>query len=359
VQDGDRYKFYVVGKGAKGFKRDPYARELTTPADFPGTFGFPACDCVVRNPTRYQWRSEGFRPPAFNDLIIYQFHVGVFSGPDSKRHRCEGTFLDALDKVEHLVRLGVSAIEPLPIDEAGADRSIGYDGRDFFSPEMAFGVPNADLMSYLPKVNALFAAKGKPGVGLNDLVGSMAQLKVMIDIFHLHDIAVILDVVYNHAGPFIRDDDCLYFFDLRASPSAPNKNDNDSLYFTDQGVGGGLAFAYWNQDVRQFLIDNGRFFYDEYRVDGLRFEQPRRCRVLSGSHGNLPHASTTQPTDRRVLARSATARGRRTHSGPWFRCRLERSSAKRTLARRERCKCRSGRGIRPGWSRRGSRLTPQ
>jgi 1,4-alpha-glucan branching enzyme len=293
VQDGDRYKFYVVGIGAKGFKRDPYARELTTPADFPGTFGFPACDCVVRNPTRYQWRSEGFRPPAFDDLIIYQFHVGVFSGPDSKRHRCEGTFLDALDKVEHLVRLGVSAIEPLPIDEAGADRSIGYDGRDFFSPEMAFGVPNADLMSYLPKVNALFAAKGKPGVGLNDLVGSMAQLKVMIDIFHLHDIAVILDVVYNHAGPFIRDDDCLYFFDLRASPSAPNKNDNDSLYFTDQGVGGGLAFAYWNQDVRQFLIDNGRFFYDEYRVDGLRFDLVNEidnhgdaefCRDLTGTY---------------------------------------------------------------------------
>jgi hypothetical protein len=37
-------------------------------------------------------------------------------------------------------------------------------------------------------------------------------------------------------------------------------------------VAGGLAFAYWNQDVRQFLIDNGRFFYDEYRVDGLRFD---------------------------------------------------------------------------------------
>jgi 1,4-alpha-glucan branching enzyme len=272
VQDGDRYKFYVVGKGANGFKRDPYARELTTPADFPGTFGFPSCDCVVRDPTRYQWRSEGFRPPAFNDLIIYQFHVGVFSGPDAKRRQCEGTFLDALDKVEHLVRLGVNAIEPLPIDEAGADRSIGYDGRDFFSPEMAFGAPDADLTSHVQKVNALFAAKNKPGVGETDLIGSMAQLKVMIDIFHLYGIAVILDVVYNHAGPFSGDDDCLYFFDLRAPPSASNKNDNDSLYFTDQGVAGGLAFAYWNQDVRQFLIDNGRFFYDEYRVDGLRFD---------------------------------------------------------------------------------------
>jgi 1,4-alpha-glucan branching enzyme len=272
VKEGDRYKFYVVGKGAKGFKRDPYARELTTPADFPGTFGFPYCDCVVRDPTKYQWRSEDFRSPAFSDLIIYQFHVGVFSGPDAKRRQCEGTFLDALDKVEHLVRLGVNAIEPLPIDEAGADNSIGYDGRDFFSPEMSFSAPNAALGFYLQKVNALFTAKNKPGVIVTDLVGSMAQLKVMIDVFHLYGIAVILDVVYNHAGPFGGDDECLYFFDLRAAPSAPNKNNNDSLYFTDQGVAGGLTFAYWNQDVRQFLIDNGRFLFDEYRIDGLRLD---------------------------------------------------------------------------------------
>lgn len=106
--------------------------------------------------------AKGFRPPAFNDLIIYQFHVGVFSGPDSKRRNCEGTFLDALDKIEHLVRLGVNAIEPLPIDEAGADRSIGYDGRDFFSPEMRFGVSAAAFKPYKqrsclpPKTNPVY-----------------------------------------------------------------------------------------------------------------------------------------------------------------------------------------------------------
>jgi 1,4-alpha-glucan branching enzyme len=272
AQEGDRYKFYVVGKGASGFKRDPYARELTTPGDYPGTFGFPSCDCVLRDPNKYRWRSEGFRPPPFNDLIIYQLHVGVFSGPDPKRRQCEGTFLDALDKIEHLVRLGVNAIEPLPIDEAGADRSIGYDGRDFFSPEMSFGVPAAALEPYKQRVNALFAEKNKPGLHVEDLVGSMAQLKVMIDIFHLYGIAVILDVVYNHAGSFNGDDECLYFVDLQAPPSASGKNNNDSLYFTDQGVAGGLAFAYWNQDVRQFLIDNGKFLYDEYRADGLRFD---------------------------------------------------------------------------------------
>lgn len=268
VREGDRYKLYVVGQGAKGFKRDPFARELTTPEDFPGSFEFPTCDCVVRDPGKYKFRSQGFRPPAFNDLVIYQLHVGTFFG--AERHEGTAKFLDVLEKLDHLVRLGVNAVEPLPVDEAGSDPTIGYDGRDFFSPEMLYGVPAADLGPYLTKVNALFASKGMPGVIPDDLAGSMAQLKVMVDLFHLHGIAVIFDVVYNHAGPFCGDDDCLYFFDLLAKPGAGSNN--DSQYFTDQGVAGGLAFAYWKEEVREFLINNARFFLDEYGVDGFRYD---------------------------------------------------------------------------------------
>ena len=269
VKEGDRYKFYVVGRGHSGFKRDPYARELTTPQDFPGTKEFPACDCVVRDPSKYKWRSKDFRPPAFNDLIIYQLHVGTFFGP--QRGQGRGNFLDVVQKIDHLVRLGINAVEPLPIDEAGSDPSHGYDGRDYFSPEMVYGVPSAELEdTYVSKVNALFTAKGVPGVTKADLIGSMAQLKVMVDLFHLYGIAVIFDVVYNHAGSFEGDDDCIYFFDLLAKPGT--SNNNDSQYFTDQGVAGGLVFAYWKREVRQFLIDNTKFFIDEYHVDGFRFD---------------------------------------------------------------------------------------
>jgi 1,4-alpha-glucan branching enzyme len=268
VHAGDRYKFFVVGRGAPGFKRDPYARELTTPQDFPGTLEFPACDCVVRDPNTYQWRSQNFRPPAFNDLVIYQLHVGTFFGP--QRDQGRGNFLDVAQKIDHLVRLGINAVEPLPIDEAGSDPSRGYDGRDFFSPEMVYSVPVADLGPYVAQIKALFAAKGAPGVTKADLMGSMAQLKVMVDLCHLYGIAVIFDVVYNHAGPFTGDDDSIYFFDLLAKPGT--SNNNDSQYFTDQGVAGGLAFAYWKREVRQFLIDNAKFFIDEYHVDGFRFD---------------------------------------------------------------------------------------
>jgi 1,4-alpha-glucan branching enzyme len=71
VKDGDEYRYYIVGKGDSGFKRDPYARELQLD-------GYPECNCIVRTADNYQWRAPSFRPPPFEDLLIYQFHIGVF-----------------------------------------------------------------------------------------------------------------------------------------------------------------------------------------------------------------------------------------------------------------------------------------
>src|SRR5258705_1324167 len=60
LKDGDLYRFYVVGTGSEGFKRDPYAREL----EFNG---YPDCNCIVLDPGTYPWHDAGFRPPAFSD----------------------------------------------------------------------------------------------------------------------------------------------------------------------------------------------------------------------------------------------------------------------------------------------------
>jgi 1,4-alpha-glucan branching enzyme len=128
VKEGDQYLFYVVGKGFQDFKRDPFARELTTPENFPGSKPFPSCNCVVRDPGHYRWHDQGFRPPAFNDLVIYQLHIGTFFGPQRTRGRAK--FLDVLDKLEYLVDLGVNAIEPLPVDEVEAGPSEGYNSGD-------------------------------------------------------------------------------------------------------------------------------------------------------------------------------------------------------------------------------------
>src|SRR5207237_1425864 len=72
MKDGDLYRFYVVGTGSEGLKRDPYAREL----EMRGKDPWYPCNCIVRDPNSYEWHDHGFRPPAFSDLIVYQFHIG-------------------------------------------------------------------------------------------------------------------------------------------------------------------------------------------------------------------------------------------------------------------------------------------
>lgn len=272
VKDGDQYKFFVVGQGSQGYKRDPYARELTKqPA-------YPHCNCIVRDAHSYPWHDQDYRPPAFNDLIVYQFHVGTFYGPD--RETRVAKFLDVLDRLDYLVALGINAIEPLPVVEYASPRSMGYDGSDIFSPEMDYNVDPADLAPYLGKVNALLARRGHPALTFAQLAIPINQLKALIDIYHLYGVAVILDVVYNHAGFQIGgQDESLYFFD-RAAGSDPN----DSLYFTDR-THTGPVFALWKKEVRQFLIDNAGFFASEYHIDGLRYDQVSVMVDENANHG--------------------------------------------------------------------------
>src|SRR5581483_370300 len=108
IKDGDEYLFFVDGLGSANYKRDPYGRLLTFQPSF------PASHCVLRDPSRFPWHETGFRPPAFNDLIIYQFHVGTFFIPSG---RPEGTFFDVISKIPYLASVGVNAIEPLPVQE--------------------------------------------------------------------------------------------------------------------------------------------------------------------------------------------------------------------------------------------------
>lgn len=261
VHDGDPYKFFIVGEGSRGYKRDPYARELTTnPA-------YPFSNCVVRNPDSYPWHDQDFRPPPFHDLMIYQLHIGSFYGPN--RGQRVATFLDVLDRLDHLMALGVNAIEPMPVVEYASPRSMGYDGSDFYSPEMDFVVHPSELEPYLQKINDLLARRGHPPLTQAHLAVPIHQLKALVDLCHVYGLAVILDVVYNHAGHQVKgQDESLWFFDRAAGQDNPN----DSLYFTDQ-THTGPVFAFWKEEVRQFLIDNAAFFVQEFHVDGFRYDQ--------------------------------------------------------------------------------------
>ena len=256
VRDRQRYMLYVVGEGSEGLKRDPYARELEMP--------FPS-KCVIRK-TDFPWHETGYVTPYFHEFVIYQLHVGTFFTPRLP-HR-GGTFLDVARKVPYLAELGVTALQLLPIQEFQTNFSLGYNGTDYYSPEMNYAVADADLPSYVDAVNELLDARGLRRYKVEELQGEMNQLKALVDLSHVHGLAVLLDVVYNHAGGEFGDQS-LYFFD-RQDPSGGQWN---SLYFTDKSHAGGLVFDFGKPEVREFLIQNARFFLDEYRVDGFRYDQ--------------------------------------------------------------------------------------
>jgi 1,4-alpha-glucan branching enzyme len=267
VRDRQRYMFYVVGEGGEGPKRDPYARELQTP--------FPS-DCIIRK-TDFPWHDTGYATPRFHNFVIYQLHVGTFFTPNLPSKG--GTFLDVARKIPHLTGIGVTAMQLMPIQEFQTQFSLGYNGTDYFSPEMDYAVEDAALEPYAAQVNELLDARGLTRYAVEDLRGEMNQLKALIDLCHVYGLAVLLDVVYNHAGGDFGDES-LYFFD-RQSPDGGHRN---SLYFTDRGHAGGLVFDFGKPEVRDFLIQNAKFFLDEYRLDGFRYDQ-----VSVIDHDGAPH----------------------------------------------------------------------
>jgi maltooligosyltrehalose trehalohydrolase len=160
-----------------------------------------------------EWR--GMAPPG--DLV-YELHVGTFTD--------EGTFDSAAGALDHLVDLGVGAVELMPVAEAPGDRGWGYDGVDLYAPHHAYGGPDA--------------------------------LKRFVDACHGRGIGVILDVVYNHLGP---DGNNLarfgpYFSDKYSTPWG------DAVNLDGAGSDG----------VRSFFIDNALGWLEDYHFDGLRID---------------------------------------------------------------------------------------
>ena len=199
-------------------------------------------------------------------------------------------------KVEYLAALGVNVVQPLPVYEMEDSPSqgypgLGYQGADLYSPALDYAVYDVGaLPGYLATINRLLAAKGFAPMTLQDITPGYAQMKAMVDLLHVYGIAVMFDVVHNHAGGWgqtytvpktvdpsglLHGDDCsLYFWD-RAKTAGPDGNydNNQSLYFTNQGFVGGLAYAMWNADVRGFLHNSTLYHVNELHADGFRYDE--------------------------------------------------------------------------------------
>jgi 1,4-alpha-glucan branching enzyme len=241
---GHRYKYVIHNPGGPDnfagtyWRLDPEAKD--SDHSFNGANGdekkLDYNASIIVDPT-YNWAS--FTSPAFNDYIIYELHVGSFAGMndgiDMANHGNNGTiawFSDVETKFQYIKDLGFNAIELLPIHEFAGDRSWGYNPGLFFAPESAYGSPD--------------------------------QFRHFVNEAHKKGLAVIVDVVYNHAGG--REDNPLWQFD-------GNIKDGGGIYFengwnTDWGKGP----AWWKQEVQDFFFDNAKMYITEYNVDGLRFD---------------------------------------------------------------------------------------
>ena len=112
-------------------------------------------------PAAYRWRDDGWRGRPWEEAVLYELHIGTFTP--------EGTFRAAIDKLDHLVELGVTAIEIMPVADFPGRRNWGYDGVLPYAPDASYGRPE--------------------------------DLKALVDAAHERGLMVLLDVVYNHFGP--------------------------------------------------------------------------------------------------------------------------------------------------------------
>jgi maltooligosyltrehalose trehalohydrolase len=206
---GTLYKFRLNGREEQAVP-DPASRYQP--------FGVHGPSAVV-DPARFRWSDADWSPPAFDDLSIYELHVGAFTS--------EGTFRAVAERLPALVDLGVRAIELMPVADFPGNWNWGYDGVALFAPARCYGAPD--------------------------------DFRALIDAAHACGLVVFLDVVYNHFGP-----DGAY-----ANAFSP-------YYFTNAhqspwGKGVNLDGEY-GQEVRRFFIENAVHWVREYHVDGLRLD---------------------------------------------------------------------------------------
>lgn len=178
----------------------------------------------------FPWTDQSWKGIALQEYIIYELHVGTFTS--------RGTFKEVISKLPYLRKLGVTAIELMPIASFPGDRNWGYDGVFPFSPQETYGGP----------------------FGLKELVNAC----------HNQNIAVILDVVYNHFGP----EGCVMSY------YGPYLTDH---YKTPWGKainfdGSGSAF------VREYVIENALYWLTEYHIDCLRLDAVHAIFDSSSKH---------------------------------------------------------------------------
>lgn len=207
AKPGDRYRFLLPNGQAVP---DPASRHQPDGVHGPSE---------VTNPAAYHWQEANWQGRPWHEAVIYELHIGSFTP--------EGTFRAAIEKLDHLVKLGVTALEIMPVAAFPGTRGWGYDGVLPYAPAACYGRPD--------------------------------DFKALIDAAHARGLMVLLDVVYNHFGP---EGNYLplyapgFFTDAHKTPwgDAINVDGPDA------------------KPVREFFIHNALYWIEEFNLDGLRLD---------------------------------------------------------------------------------------
>ena len=172
----------------------------------------------IYDPSSYRWQHADFIPQPFSSAVLYELHIGTFTP--------EGTFDAAIGHLDHLVTLGITHVELLPVAAFAGNHGWGYDGVALFAVHQPYGGPDA--------------------------------LNRFVDAAHQRGLAVLLDVVYNHFGP------------------VGNYTGKFGPYITESHHtpwGGAVNFEEERSgEVRRFFCDNALMWMRDYHIDGLRLD---------------------------------------------------------------------------------------
>jgi maltooligosyltrehalose trehalohydrolase len=185
----------------------------------------------IVGPRPFKWEDQDWHGLPLEEMIIYEIHTGTFTQ--------EGTFEAIIPFLDYLKNeLGITAIELMPVAQFPGERNWGYDGTYLYAPQNSYGGPWG--------------------------------LKKLVNACHQKDLAVLLDVVYNHLGP------------------EGNYLSDYGPYFTDRYKtpwGSAINFDGPESDeVRKFIIDNALYWVTEYHMDGLRIDAVHGIFDFSAKH---------------------------------------------------------------------------
>ncbi|MEO0455543.1 MAG: malto-oligosyltrehalose trehalohydrolase [Cyanobacteria bacterium P01_A01_bin.114] len=206
IQPGARYRY-----------RLDEDKSWPDPASYHQPEGVHGASAVVDHGS-FEWRDLSWQNLALADYIIYELHIGTFTPA--------GTFEAAIERLDYLKTLGITAVEIMPVAQFPGERNWGYDGVCPFAVQQSYGGPDG--------------------------------LKQLVDACHQRGLAVILDVVYNHFGP-------------EGNYTGLYGPYTTERYRTPWGTAINFDDAF-SDGVRHYFLSNALYWFELYHIDALRLD---------------------------------------------------------------------------------------